>query len=257
MGYDLTKNQAKILAGLNQTKNCTSAREVSQITNIPRESIYKILASLREMGLIQKSISNPEKYCSIPLKRMIAVLQQEKTKEFRKLEELTTQALFENNQKSEIIQPNNNSHFVLIPKKKQLINKIDQSITNSKKSVKITTSWKRHLQAITLYEKALNASISNGAKLQLFITMKQKTDKIPEKARRFYDYPNVSIKFVDTPPKVIVAIIDDQEVFLMTNPEADLVESPALWSKNLSLITALSTCFDSFWKNTNSITPRK
>ena len=54
-----------------------------------------------------------------------------------------------------------------------------------------------------------------------------------------------------------MAIIDDKEVFLMNEPNSNLEESSALWSNNQSLITALSTCFDSFWKNTNSITPRK
>lgn len=249
-GYGLTKNQAIVLATLTQTNCCISAKQISQISNIARESIYGILLNLREKGLIQKSILKPEKYCAIPLKRTILMLHEEKNQEIHTLEELTTQVLFENSQKSEPKHNNNNTtQFVLIPKKKQLITKINQSISKSKKNVKISTSWKRYLQGINVYEKALKTAISKGIKLQIFVAMKPPQENIPEKSIFFHDSPNVSIKFNDIPVKIVLAIIDDMEVFLMTNPKLSLAESPALWSNNQSLLSALTSFFETSWKN--------
>jgi hypothetical protein len=48
---------------------------------------------------------------------------------------------------------------------------------------------------------------------------------------------------------LIEVIVDNNEVFLMTEPKANLSMSPALWSNNPSLITALTTCFNSIWKD--------
>ena len=43
--------------------------------------------------------------------------------------------------------------------------------------------------------------------------------------------------------KIIEIIVDDHEVFLMSDPTANLTESSALWSNNKSLISALKICF--------------
>ena len=247
-GYGLTKSQAKVLTTLNQTNGTLNVQQISKSSNIARESIYKILLDIKERGLIQQSITKPKKYTSIPLKRILTLLSEEKNEEIRKLEILKKQALIDDDHKPEVNHVEDKSHFVLIPKKIQLVHKISQSLFNSKKNVKITTSWKRHLQSMSVYEKALKTLIANGAKFQVYITMKTTQNQIPEKAKFFHDSPNVSIKFVDTPTKIILVIVDDQEVFLMTEPNLDLVESPALWSSNQSLITALTTCFDSIWQ---------
>ena len=247
-GYGLTKNQAKIINTLTQTNNYQTVKQISQTSNIPRESIYNILHNLSKKGLIEKTITKPEKYHTIPLKRTLKLLYEEKTKEIRELESLTTQALIDDNQKPEVKHIEDKSQFVLIPKKKQLTNKINQAIFNSKKNVRIITSWKRHLQSMIVYEEALKTATNNGTKIQVFITMKTTKNQIPEKAKFLHDSPNVSIKFVETLPKIISTIIDDQEVFLITDPQSDLEESPALWSNNQSLITALTTCFDSIWQ---------
>ena len=247
-GYGLTKNQAKIINTLTQTDNYLNVKQISQTTNIPRESIYNILHNLSEKGLIEKTITKPEKYHTIPLKRILKLLHETKIIKIHKLEALTTQALMDNNQTPKNNHIEDKTHYVLIPKKIQLTNKINQAISNSKKNVKIITSWKRYLQSMIVHEKALTTAINNGTKIQVFITLKTTKNQIPKKAKFFHDSPNFSIKFVEALPKIISTIIDNQEVFLITDPQSDLEESSALWSNNQSLINALTTCFDVCWK---------
>jgi hypothetical protein len=78
----------------------------------------------------------------------------------------------------------------------------------------------------------------------VLVTEKSEKDQLPKSAKIFYDHPNSLIKSVNSPTKIIATIIDEDQIFLMTDPKADLVESPALWSNNKSLIEALKTCFD-------------
>lgn len=246
IGYGLTINQAKIIASLTIANCCLSVKQISRISKIPRESIYGCLHALAEMGLIENQISKPKKFCTIPLKRILEMLHDEKNQEIHQLEELTTQVLSEN-QNSSISQFSKDSKFILIPRKRQLVETIGHAIYNSKRNVKIKTSWKRHLQSMIVHEKVLRTSISNGVKFQVFITMNPNQDELPEKARFFHSSPNVSTKFAQTPSKMVFIIIDDREIFLMTKPQSDLTQSPALWSNNQSIVTALSTCFDHIW----------
>ena len=199
------------------------------------------------MGFIEKIISKPEKFCTIPLKTILLILRERKNQENHKLEMLTTQVLMENNQNTKYYNLTNGSRFYLIPKKKQLSNKISRAFSNSKKTINVITSWKRHLQAMTNYEKALIEALNNGVKINVFITNKQMQDEIPEKARFLYESPNVSIKYVDTPPKIIAIIVDEQEAFMITQPQSDLVESSALWTDNTSLIAVLTAFFELCW----------
>ena len=248
--YGLTKNQAKILTTLIQTNNTLTVKQISQTSNIARESIYDILHKLQEKALIEKIITNPEKYRTIPLKRILKQFHEEKTNQIHNLEELTTQILLDNNHKPENHQINDKPQFVLIPKKKQLTNRLKQAIANSKKTIKSITIWKRYVKALAIYKTALKTSLSNGVKIQVLVYEKSTEDTETKEAMVFNDHPNTCIRYIDKPSEVIEIIIDDQKVFLMTNPKLGVVESPALWSNNQSLISALKKCFSSAWEET-------
>jgi sugar-specific transcriptional regulator TrmB len=246
--YGLTRNQAKVLSTLTQNKSCLTAKQISQQSNIARESIYLILPNLTKKGLVQNTISKPKKFSAIPLKSTLSLLYEQKNNQIHELAKLTTQILMEYDQNSKINQLEEKSQFILIPRKKQLVNKISNAIIKSKKTVRIITSWKRHLKSMIVYKTALKTALSNGVKIQVLVTERFEKDQLPKSAKIFYDHPNSLIKSVDSPAKIIELIIDDHEIFLMTDPKADLVESSALWSNNKSLITALTTCFDAVCK---------
>ena len=135
-GYGLTKNQAKIFTTLNQNKTWLTVKELTQQTNIARESIYSILTKLKEKSLIEKSITKPKKYMAIPLKASLTLLYQQKNQQIHELAKLTTQALMDNNQNSKISHIKTKSQFILIPKNNQLAHKISKTISNSKKLLK-------------------------------------------------------------------------------------------------------------------------
>lgn len=252
IAYRLTKNEAKILSALIQSKCYLTVKQISFVSNVARESVYKNLLSLRKRSFIEKEISKPEKYCSIPLRYIIEILHEEKSQELRRLEELKAKVLIENSQNFSTPQFNS-SKFVLVPCKKQLVRRIEQAVSNSKKSIKVKTSWKRHLQSMIVYEKAIKKAISNGTKFQVFITMKPPQEEIPENIKFFYNSPSTSIKLVSATSKMVFIIVDDHETFLMTQPRTNIKESPALWSNNNSIVTAFTTCFDLIWEKSTTV----
>jgi hypothetical protein len=45
----------------------------------------------------------------------------------------------------------------------------------------------------------------------------------------------------------VVEIYDEKEVSLVADPKTDLLDSPALWSKNSSFIALAQSYFDNLW----------
>lgn len=254
-GYNMPKNQSLILTTLAK-KNCyLSVKEISEFSKLARETTYKNLSALKEKDLVEKAVTSPIKYKAIPLKTILQILHQQKIKQIHVLEDLTKQTLtnikdLKNNNIEERFQ------YVLVPKKNRFVERINHAIFHSKEKIKIKTSVKRYLQAISMhkemYQESFTNAISNGARFQIIIGLESREEKIPEEIKFLQESPNVSVKFFYSLPEIIMAIIDEKEVFFLNEPNGSLEESSALWSNNHSLIKALSTCFDLSWIKTNS-----
>jgi len=200
------------------------------------------------MDLVEKTIDFPAKYRAIPIKSALSLLHEQKSMQIHELEALTTQVLLNYDQNKKNNKVEEQPNFILVPRKNQLITRVKTAISKSKKIIRIITSWKRHLEAVITYENVINQAFSRDVKIKVLITESPKEKKIPKTARRFNNHSNTSIKFTDSPAQIIEIIIDNKEALLMTAPKANLADSPALWSNNPSLILALTTCFDTTWK---------
>lgn len=247
IGYGLTKNQSKVFSTLVNQNYALTAKQISSSSNLAEETVYRNLVALKEKGLIENSIGVPKKYVAIPLKTALLFLREQRNIRNRELEVLTTHVLIDYNKKRNKTDIKEKTQFLLVPKKKQLVTRISDAISNSKKIIKIITSWKRQIKALIVYESALNQALINGAKIQFLVTETPKDNKLPKYAEVFYNHPNTEFKFKDSPPEIVTIIIDDRELLWMTEPKATLGSSSALWSNNPSLITALSAYFDSIW----------
>ena len=202
------------------------------------------------MGLIEDIIEFPKKYAAIPLKSALNTLFEKSKKRVYDLAELTSVVLRDYDQI-----PNNElllekSQFIIVPKNKQLMNKIKKSFLNCKSKVRAITSFNRHIKALDIYESAIQTALSKGVSIDTLITEKKKPQNSIAKHQIFAKNPNTEIKFMDCEDKFIELIFDNKEIFLMVDPEANILGSPALWSNNKSLIIALTACFNSLWEKT-------
>lgn len=253
LGYGLTLNQVKVFSTLINNNNSMTAKQISQFSGLARETVYRNLLDLKQMGLLEKTIKFPKKYHAISLKSAIQILHDEKKIKINELEDLAAQVLSEHNKNREKKPTQKSNEFILIPKKTQLFKRISDAFYNSKKNIKCITSWNRHRKSFIVYESAINQALTNGTTFQVIIT-ESKKNLVPTKVSQyFYDHSNTFVKFVEDSSKIILILVDDKEIFLMTEPKATLLESPALWSNNPSLILALTMGFDSIWKESHSI----
>ena len=73
MDLGLTLLQAKIFLVLTESQ-CLKANEISKFSNISRPDVYRNLMKLQKIGLIEKIISKPYKFKTIPVETALELL---------------------------------------------------------------------------------------------------------------------------------------------------------------------------------------
>lgn len=250
-GLGLTYCQAKIYLSL---LNCeiATAKQISTISGIAREEVYQILPKLHCLGMIEKILERPIKYRPIPLRECIKNLVSDKKNRIQELETKAKKMLhkYEEKQDTKNILPQS-PKFVFVPSNEALIRKLRASIIHVKSSICISTSCKRFIYACDCLHDLLQSAWDRDVKGQAIIT-NPKGNHL-DVIKKSWSPPLAKIRYTLREPKNIIAMYDKKEVFIFTNPEADLKDSPALWSNYPSLVSIIEDYFERLWVTSTEI----
>jgi sugar-specific transcriptional regulator TrmB len=226
-----------------------STRAICRLTKISQPDTYRVLAKLQRKGLVEKIIKRPAKFKIVPCDKGISFLLERKKTEYINLESKTQKVLCALKDKTVAKSvETESSQFVLIPQREAVVNKINDAIERTRRSVDVFLSWKRFLLGITRAfaessERAWNRSVTFR-----IVVESPETDERAEQAVQFAKKsPFCNIRFMPGRPRTVIGIYDRKEVFMIINPREGLLDSPALWSNNHSLISALQDYFDVLW----------
>ena len=64
----------------------STAKTISQVSKVPRQDVYTVVATLEKMGLCEKAITKPVMFMVTPIKESIEILMQRKTAEYNELQ---------------------------------------------------------------------------------------------------------------------------------------------------------------------------
>ena len=221
------------------------AKSISKYTSIARQDIYRITADLESLGLIEKIISQPTLFCALPIEKGVNFLLNRKRKELSKIES-STKSLLNNFEFNSTKQLTEKPKFVLVPGKEILLDKIRDSIENAQRTMDSVNSYRR-LSNISIFSEALERAWSRGVKCR-FIIDKPEKDIVAKKILDFLTKSQCcEVRFIPHAPETVMTIYDQREIFIFTNPDARMSESPALWSNNSSLICGMRDYFTSLW----------
>lgn len=223
----------------------SNIQTISKITGIARQDIYRLAADLVECGLIEAIISNPITYKAIPIEEGVSFLLRQKQEELATLE-LKTKSLLEdfkprqdNNRKEKGLE-----YFVLIPSKKALIYELKKSINNTHASIDVSTSWKRFNYACYYLSEELVKAWGRDVKGRVII---EKTKETSSDFVKTWKTPYAKIEYLASIPRTVMAIYDKKEVYIYTEPKANLTDSPALWSNNPGVLNMSNNYFETLW----------
>lgn len=223
---------------------------ISSLSKVARPRVYRNLSKLENLGLVERIIENPIKYRGIPFEKGLLLLLETKTEQFKEIRAETRALLHvpnadEKNNRKEF------PHFVLIPKGRTVIDRINTAIEKTQQSMDLVLSWKRFSRGIasTLAESMENAWARN-VKVRFILEQPSENKTAKQLIQYCRENPCCQIRFIHNHPETVFGIYDKKQLFLIVFSKTDLPSSPALYSTNHSLIALAKDYFELLWNET-------
>jgi sugar-specific transcriptional regulator TrmB len=243
----LTLNQARIYVALLGSERLLTAKEISKITSITRQDVYRIMPTLQNIGLVEKSITAPTMFKPTPLKLGVSILMENKMQQYNELinkaNKLSSKSETKNQQPAE-----ENPEFILIPGNQAVIQKINNVTGNVQLSLDIVTSRKRFPRAVVEFFDSRMQSLQRGVKIRVVSEKLTSINMALEEIMSIEKQAGAVTRFLSAPPPALILLIDEKEVMIITSATGTL-ETSALWSTNPSLIALGKSYFENMWNS--------
>jgi len=228
-----------------------STKEISRLTNTAQADIYRVMRRLHKKGLVEKVIEKPVSFKSVPFEVGSSFLLDRKKSEINVLQgdvnqiSLKIKEFFPENSKKV-----KEHQFLMVPKRENVVKKIAEAIERSKIKIDLYLTWNRFYKGMTnIFAECARKAWDRGVQFRIIVEY-PKDAAAQKKAIEFCEKtPLCNIRFTADHPKTVMGIYDENEVFIIVDPTEDLFNSPALWSNNQSLLTALQEYFELLWLN--------
>jgi len=238
----LSPNQAKIYLGL-LFHGKSSVKEISTLSGVAREEVYRNLKQLRKLGFVEKIFSYPNTYRPSPLNSVLMTMLKKKAIEMSTLQ-IETDKLLQNFTENEETDLNSNETF-LIPEMKPLLDKAKNQLNTLKESLDTICSWQKGIGWLTSQNEQFIKALERKVKIRFVIEKENQNSQ--SLINKFKDFPSFIIKFVSTLPPACIGIYDKKVLFLDTETKAGFVKSPVIWTNNPNIVGMAQIYFDTIW----------
>lgn len=227
--------------------------EISKLSKVRREEVYRILPKLEKMGLIEKTLSTPVKLKATPVENALSILirnEEENAKNHiidlskKKVEFLEH---FKTGSKS--VNIGDGEQFSLSSEKAVSLSKIQFLIDNAKTQIDYVASREKIVQFLKFFADSLKQATSRGVKLRVISNSPKAEDELRLIVNQLFDNKNnVSIRYLEQLPNHFL-IMDSGEVLIATSTSGYLADKPILWSNNVPHIMVYKKLFDEMWSS--------
>jgi sugar-specific transcriptional regulator TrmB len=243
----LTHNQARIYVALLSSDRLLTAKEISIITNITRQDVYRILPLLQNIGLAEKSITAPTMFKATPLKLGVSILMENKMLQYNALFDKAKKLSTENENKRQQL-TEEQPEFILIPGNHAVIQKINTLTGNVQSSLDIVTSRKRFPRAVFEFFDSRMQSLKRGVKIRCVSEKLPSINESMEEIIAIEEQAGAVTRFLSALPPALITLVDEKEVLIITSVSGNL-ETSALWSNNPSLVALAKIYFENLWES--------
>jgi sugar-specific transcriptional regulator TrmB len=242
----LTSCEARVYLTL-ANSGMNSAKAISKASKISKPDVYRVLATLKERGIIERVISAPSMFKAASPEQSLLAMFEKKHREHTILREETRQLLLGLKKHGVKEAPmEEEQQFVLIPNKVAVFEKRKRQIKTAQKSIDVLNSSKFFPKALLIFEKEAKQALQRGVRIRM-INEKIQEEKPSEYFKSLKESSNFEMKSINVPPRAVITIYDEKEALFTTSATASLEEASALWTNNPSLVTVMDAYFEMLW----------
>jgi sugar-specific transcriptional regulator TrmB len=242
----LTLLQAKIYLALIANGKQT-VKSLSQTAKVDRANTYREILRLQKIGLVIKKVNTPSLYEPLSLDDAIPLLLAYKKEEYEETKKEAENLLKKSKEPSNELKLRSENEFILIPKKNAFKKSSINNIKNAQVSNSTITNLKRLSQALPESFESQKLALQRGIRTRMIIEKPQNEKAISKSILKLMEYPNFELRYTLTPPKVLGACFDNQTVAILTEPSADIWNSPVLCTNHESFVALFQNYFESQW----------
>ena len=247
LGLGLSLNQARVYLAILKLEK-TTVGQVSKLSKVRREDVYRVLPSLEKMGLIERLMGKPtEVRATLISNSLTSLLTEEQNRFEERLADMRGRVQKLSLKDWKQPPPGEESIYILIAEKKAILGKTSELINNSEKEVGMIADNLRITQVLAHFSDEHKHAIKKGAQIRLIFEGESPDALLREKVQKLIGSTSVSVKFHREPLNHFI-MSDDKEALITTSKESGLGESPSLWTNNSNLIGVLRSSFESDWK---------
>jgi sugar-specific transcriptional regulator TrmB len=242
----LTNSQAKVFLTLAKSGVAT-AKEISTVTQVARQEVYRVLVDLQKLALVEKIVSAPSKFRAISTADAFSILMERRKKETSELQTTINEMLKKfKGDNVPIALEEEETRFSLIPEQAN-VRVEKKTLDNVQKSFDVITSWRNPHSVIFASTEGIAKALQRGIEIRIIIDIPGEEKILSDIVKRLKKFPNFKIRYLQSAPKALISVYDKGDAWVGTCPNPGVKECPVLWTANPCLLSILQDYFEMLW----------
>ncbi len=252
--FGLTHNQAKVYMATARLMVATVS-QISKVSKVRREDVYRILPKLEKMGLVEKLLGKPTRIRAMPVEEGLPILIKQKEDAFReRMSRLKakTETILTHFARVPRLEVEEKANFALLTNRETIMGRMLAMTKKAEKEFDIVFSRRQLMQFIHTFAEQLKRTIKKGVKIRIISEEPEYEDSLPRVMEESISPGNsIDLRYTDL-PSTHYMIVDFTDVLIATTTEGNMAENPCLWTNSDSLKAVFQGDFESLWRNSMS-----
>jgi len=252
--FGLTGNQARVYLAIARLKLATVG-QISKVSKVRREDVYRILPKLEKMGLAEKLLGKPSKIRATPVEEALSILikhEEDTARERVSSLRAKTETFLKHFAKAPRLEGEEKPHFALLSKRESIVARMLRMVKSAEKEIDVVFSRSQIMQFLHIFSDQFKRNMRKGVKIRVVSELPDYEDSLPRLIEEKVSPSNsLDLKYSDLPSSHYM-IADFKEALISTTTEGNLAEHPCLWTNSDSLVGVFHGYFENLWHKSTS-----
>ena len=249
--FGLTGNQAKVYLAAARLR-LASIGQISKVSKVRREDVYRILPKLEKMGLVERLLGKPTKIRATPAEEALSILIKHEEDTARKRVgalKTKTKTFLKNFAPAPRLETEETTGFTLLAKRENIMSKTMAMMKKAERNIDLVCSRNKLMQLVHELSEQINEAAKKEVRIRIVSEMPEHDDHIPRIIEE-QTSPGISLalRYTDLHSGHYI-IVDFKEALIATTTSGNLAENPLLWTNSDSLVGVFQKDFENLWHN--------
>jgi sugar-specific transcriptional regulator TrmB len=246
INFGLTATQARVYLWLNILGK-SKAKTITKSSGISRQDVYRVLAELFEIGLVEKTLSSPTEFNAISGTNCISLLLQQRKKETLQMRNAASKIIGALTKKTIEKSGDQTSQLILVPEGYSILFKAQDLIEQAQITICSISPSQNLFPWIDNESKSFGKALSRKVRIRVITDLNRNKNQMPPTLLALEKNPFFQIRYLKSPPNVSFGVYDDRKLILELSATSGFLGSQTIVTENPCLIDMATNYFKFKW----------